>query len=151
MKMTVYLLTLLTLTFGCRQPTTQNNSIEQETSLSKSDGSKTKVDTGKIKFANVHSDSSIWFDSLIEGYIHRTDNKIIRLAIKDQISEEWLLDQIVKTDTANYFVFQIGHDVADTGETNKRFITDDWIYIDSLTKRIYEYDLENDRLIKWNE
>jgi hypothetical protein len=151
MKMTVYILILMTLAFSCRQ-TTKDNSIDQDTSFSKSDGSNTKVDTGKINFANNHLDTSKnWSDSLIKDYIHRANNKLIRLALKDQISEDWLFDQIIKTDTANYFVFQIGHDVADAGDTNKRFITDDWVYIDSLTKIIYEYDLQNDRLTKWNK
>jgi hypothetical protein len=150
MKVTVYIVALVTLTLGCGQVNT-DNSTNQDTLLSKKGDVIVKVDTSKINLANNHSDTlKNWTDSLIKNYINYSDNKLIRLALKDKISEEWLFDQIIKTDTAKYFVFQIGHDVIDSGETNKRFITDSWIYIDSLTKKIYEYDLPNDRLIKWN-
>jgi hypothetical protein len=30
-------------------------------------------------------------------------------------------------------------------------VTDGWVYIDSLTRKIYEYDLPNDSLIKWEK
>ena len=63
--------------------------------------------------------------------------------------EEWIFDRTEKTDTANYLIYQIGHDVSDKGNTNPRFVTDQWIYIDSLKNKLYEYDLPNDSLIEW--
>jgi hypothetical protein len=151
MKSTIYFLILLILTAGCGH-LNKDNSANHDSLLSNNDDFSRKDDAGKINSANNHFDTSKnWSDSLIKDYIHRTNNKLIRLSLKDQIPEEWLFDQIIKTDTANYFVFQIGHDVGDAGDTNKRFITDDWVYIDSLTKIIYEYDLQNDRLTKWNK
>jgi len=61
------------------------------------------------------------------------------------------LDDVNVTDTAKYFIFHLGHDVADKGGKNKRFVTDAWIYIDSLKRKIYEYDLPNDTLIEWKK
>jgi hypothetical protein len=40
---------------------------------------------------------------------------------------------------------------SDSGDKNKRVITDSWVYIDSLAKKLYEYDLPNGRLIKWDK
>jgi hypothetical protein len=85
-------------------------------------------------------------DSLIAKYISASRNKLVGLS-RDQ--EEWIFDRTEKTDTADYLVYQIGHDVTDEGNTNPRFVTDQWIYIDSLNNRIYEYDLPNDSLIEW--
>lgn len=95
--------------------------------------------------------SKNWYDSLVLYYIKHTDNELIRLASKDTIPEEWLLDRIENTDTARYLVFQIGHGVVDEGDLNKRFITDGWIYIDSLKRKIFEYNLPNEKLIEWDE
>ncbi|MFI5133199.1 MAG: hypothetical protein ACHQEB_02630 [Chitinophagales bacterium] len=141
MKVPVYILTITILIFGCGQAN-KDNSSNSDTHLQKKDSLATKVDTDTSKN---------WTDMLIKNYINHSDNKLIKLALKDKISEEWLFDQMIKTDTATYFIFQIGHDVSDSGETNKRFITDSWVYIDSLKKQIYEYDLPNDRLIKWDK
>jgi hypothetical protein len=151
MNDTLYILTLTIFAFGCVQAN-KDNSTNVDTFFSKKDSLVYDVDVVKINLANNHSDTSInWTALLLKNYINHSNNKLIRLALKDKISEEWLFDQIIKTDTAKYFVFQIGHDVLDSGETNKRFITDGWVYIDSLTKNLYEYDLTNDRLIKWNK
>ena len=73
---------------------------------------------------------------------------MIKLSLKSKVSEEWLFDQTINTDSAKFLVFQIGHDESDKGEKNKRFVTDQWIYIDSVTKRLYEYDAANDSLIR---
>jgi len=129
------------LTFRCGQINKDN--------FKNPDSLLVKIDTRKSNLSNTYSDTSKnWADSLIKNYINHTDNKLITLTLKNKVSEVWLFDQIIKSDTAKYFVFQIGHDVIDSNERNKRFITDSWVYIDSLTKTIYEYDLPNDSLIK---
>ena len=78
-----------------------------------------------------------WTDSLIENYINNSSETLNKLLLENKISEQWLFDQVINTDTAKYFVFQVGHDELDERETNKRFVTDQWIYIDSTTKRLY--------------
>ena len=86
------------------------------------------------------------FETLIVKYIRNSKNELVALS-RDQ--EEWIFDRTEKTDTANYLIYQIGHDVTDKGNTNSRFITDQWIYIDSLKSKLYEYDLPNDSLVEW--
>ena len=143
--------TLVTLAFGCVQ-VNKDNSTRQDSLPPKKESAAENPDAAKNNLTVNHSGSSKnWTDPLMINYINHSDNELIRMARKDKISEEWLFDQMIKTDTAKYFVFQIGHDVMDAGETNKRFITDAWVYIDSLTNTIYEYDLPNDRLIRWNK
>ena len=88
---------------------------------------------------------------MIEDYIHNSNNALIRQSLKNKISEEWLFDQTINTDTAKYFTFQIGHDVEDKKEKNRRFVNDQWIYIDSSTKHLYEYDVASDSLIRWTK
>jgi hypothetical protein len=90
-----------------------------------------------------------WVDSLIVKYINHTDNELIKIARKDTVPIEWLLDSVENTDTAKYLLFNIGHDVKDSADKNKRFVTDGWVYIDSLTQRLYEYNLATDNLIEW--
>jgi hypothetical protein len=90
-----------------------------------------------------------WVDSLVLGYINQTNNELIRLAFKNGIKEEWLLDRIESTDWAKYYVFRIGHTVADSGGMNPRYVTDEWLYVDSLTRRIFVHDIARDSLIEW--
>jgi len=79
-----------------------------------------------------------WFDSISVIYNKTTSNPLVRNAIKDRsMKEEWVFDQTIKTDTANYFAYQVGHDVVD-GD-GRRFVTDSWIYIDTVKRRLYEY------------
>ena len=92
-----------------------------------------------------------WYDELVLKYINQTDNQLVRLAIKDKYSEDWVLDRRENTGGAYYLIFHIGHDLTDEGNTDQRFTTDCWLYIDSLTRKIYEYDLPNDSLIEWKK
>ncbi len=108
-------------------------------------------DTSSTNSGNNHSDKKFnWYDTLIINYIKKSDN--LNYSRHDPaIRIEWLLDRVENTDTAKYIIFHIGHVAVDEGDINMRFVTDGWIYIDSLTKRFYEYDLPNDRLIEWKK
>ena len=86
-----------------------------------------------------------WVDSLVMKYISQTNDTLIKLVRRDNIPVEWTLDKTEITDTSKYLVFQIGHSF------ENKFITDKWLYIDSLTRNIYEYDLSNDSLIRWQK
>lgn len=92
--------------------------------------------------------SKNWIDSLLENYLLSSDNELVRAAVDNKLSEEWLFDQFLDTDTAEYFIYQIGHDVADEGGINPRFVTDQWVYVDTIRRILYEYDLPNDSLIR---
>ena len=118
---------------------------------------KTKSSVTKKEIAVINSkDQTLstnenWIDSLIINYLYKTDNKLIKSALKDTIPEEWLYDDEEKTDSAIYLIFHIGHNVSDKNGTNKRFVTDGWVYIDSLKRKLYEYDLPSDSLIEWKK
>jgi hypothetical protein len=99
----------------------------------------------------VKTDSKIqnWYDALIADYIRKSDNKLIKSSLKNKERIDWLLDRTEKTDSTNYYVFNIGQEVSEEDGSNPRFTSSGWIYIDSISKKIYEYDLPNDSLIVW--
>lgn len=84
-----------------------------------------------------------WSDSLIVQYINQSQDETMVAARKDTIPLTWMLDSRKHTDTAEFLIYQLGHSYED------RFMTDTWLYIDSLTKAVYEYDLPADSLIRW--
>lgn len=90
-----------------------------------------------------------WYDDLMADYIRKSDNEIIKLSLKNKEQIEWLLDRTEKTDSTNYYIFKIGHDVSEEDRSELRCTSDGWIYIDSISKKIFEYDLSNETLILW--
>ena len=97
----------------------------------------------------IESKTQNWYDGLIADYIRKSDNKLIKASLKNKEQIGWLLDRTEKTDSTNYYVFNIGQDVSEEDGTEPRFTSDGWIYIDSISKKIFEYDLPNDSLIVW--
>lgn len=102
-------------------------------------------DTSIVIQSSLPKANTNWADSLIIGYINRTDNEMIQATRSDSIPIEWMFDRTEQTDSAKYLVFQLGHSF------EHKYITDGWLYIDSLTKAVYEYDIANDSLIKWRK
>jgi|SRR6218665_1796310 len=94
--------------------------------------------------------SKPWYVDLVENYIANSKKELIISERKAGISD-WDLDNTEVCDTANYYIFKIGHTQTDEGDTNPRFTASGWIYIDSLTQKIYEYDLPNDQLVLWKK
>jgi hypothetical protein len=90
-----------------------------------------------------------WKDELLKKYVLESESPLI--AVSDRQKEQWLLDDTRVTDTATYFIYQIGHDVTDEGGENPRFTTDQWVYIDSLSHQLYESDLASESLVKWKK
>ena len=99
--------------------------------------------------AKTESKTQNWYDGLMADYIKKSDNELIKLSLKNNERIEWLLDRTEKTDSTNYYIFNIGQDVSEEDGTNLRFSSAGWIYVDSISKKIYEYDLPNDSLIVW--
>lgn len=88
-----------------------------------------------------------WKNDLIRYYISHCNNELIIASRKDStIKLQRLFDRIENTDSSKYMVFQIGHDVSETGGGMPRFVTDGWVYIDSAKRVLYEYDIANERL-----
>lgn len=99
--------------------------------------------------AKTESKTQNWYDPLIADYIRKSDNKLIKSSLKNKEQIEWLLDRTEITDSTNYYIFNIGQNVSEKNGTEPRFTSDGWIYIDSISKKIYEYDLPNDSLTVW--
>lgn len=95
------------------------------------------------------SNSKKWYDALIVDYIKKSENELIKSSFKSKEQIEWFLDRTEKTDSTNYYIFNIGQDVSEEDGSEPRFSSSGWIYIDSISKKIYEYDLSNETLILW--
>lgn len=88
-----------------------------------------------------------WTDAVIKNYILTSQNQLVNDALKEKANIEWILDHEEELNNINYLVYHIGHDVMDKDSTNLRFSTDAWVYVDTLNKKIFEYDIANDSLI----
>jgi hypothetical protein len=86
-----------------------------------------------------------WTVELVNKYIQETDNELISLNRKDSVELSSLEDEVKVTDSATYFVFHIGHSF------EHNYITDGWVYIDSATRKIYEYDGPAEKLVEWKK
>ncbi len=126
---------------GCGQNKTDGTAVVHER-----DTAKTTQNAAKQAAKN---ELRSWKDSLLEAYVRLSGNEMIKSARQNKQLEEWLFDQAVHADTAEYLIYQVGHDVTDEGGTNPRFVTDQWVYIDTITRKLYEYDLPNDSLVAW--
>lgn len=84
-----------------------------------------------------------WRDSMLVDFISGTKNTAIAQTRKDKVGTQWIMDNLTKTDTADYYIYHLGHSF------EGRFVTDAWVYIDSARRKLYEYDVAEDRLIKW--
>ena len=88
-------------------------------------------------------EESLSYDN-IDGIIHRyLDANKIRLTEVDGYPVTYIRDNIQSIKGEQYIVVQIGHSF------EHRYVTDQFIYIDSLNKKLYEYDLPNDSLVLW--
>jgi hypothetical protein len=142
------------LIFSCKQ-TDKSTSKTHLTSFIDNETLEGKVDTDTSKISNASDIKTDSFqnlmDSLVKNYIAFSNTDLIKLSRKEKIPEDWILDQTLKTDTATYYIFHIGHETSDSDGKEVRFVTDAWIYIDSLTNNIYEYNLSRDSLTKWEK
>lgn len=85
-----------------------------------------------------------WKDSLVIEYLKNPKNKLIKGTINsdDSLPIAWMTENR-EMDGKLYTVVQIGKNTKD------RFATAGLIYLDSINKKIYDYDPFNDSLILW--
>jgi hypothetical protein len=144
MKNMIRLLIFVILAASCNQTQdAQNKTSYESTHAEKSlmaDSSPIKLTTDSLLSKNI-----TWADSLLVKYLKQTKNELINSSRNDSIPFEWIFDRKEDTDSATYLIFQIGHSF------EYKFITDEWLYIDSQTRKIYQYDLPNDKLVRWSE
>jgi len=90
-----------------------------------------------------------WSDSLLKMYMAFGNNEVLKQAHKSNFSLEWMYDNTLKTDSAVYDIYRIGHEISRDEGADTRFIVDQWIYLDTTRKQLYEYDAATNKLSKW--
>lgn len=128
MKQTALFLNIILFLFSCSNPT--SNVKENKSEFIGADSDE-KIDT--------ILDDALWAEEYIVKYL---DSNKDRLTEVDGHPLTYMKETMVRNERS-YVVVKIGHSF------EHNYITDQWIYIDSLTKGIYEYDLVNDSLIIW--
>ncbi|UOE46713.1 hypothetical protein MTO98_20110 [Mucilaginibacter sp. SMC90] len=92
--------------------------------------------------------NSNWVDTLIVDYIEHSDNELIKLSRKDtSIHDGWMFDRLQKRGVNTYFVYNIGHDY-NNGD-GVIYASDGWVYIDTLNRKLYEYQVTDESLKEW--
>ena len=79
---------------------------------------------------------------LAKFYIAHSESDLIKAAVKQNEQLEYSIEQQTYKDKT-YDVLGIGH------TSENRFTVMQWIYIDTNTRKIYEYDLPNDQLLEF--
>jgi hypothetical protein len=74
---------------------------------------------------------------------------VLKQAHKNNFTLEWEYDNTLKTDSAVFDVYRIGHEISRDEGADTRFIVDQWVYLDTLKKELYEYDAAANKLGKW--
>ncbi|WP_228446601.1 hypothetical protein [Chryseobacterium sp. 3008163] len=78
--------------------------------------------------------------NLAEYYIANSKNDLVKLSLKDKIDLAYSVEKQTR-ENKEYYVLGI------YTESEHKINTFQWLYIDSETDKIYEYDLPNDKLI----
>ena len=91
----------------------------------------------------------IWADSLMQIYINTTHLETVARNRANKINEDWLWDGLVERSGAVYLVLHLGHDVKEGG--GNRFATDGWVYIDTASRKMFEYNTVTQKLTEWNK
>lgn len=148
-----YLTILIATLFGlsCSQPKAENeNKGSKEDTVAKIAAKSNSLNNHKTTEPDTsNGEYPDWVDTLVTTYMKRTNNQLVRYAITHNMGEEWVLDQFEKTDTASYWEFNIGHDVSEPDGAETRYISDSWVYVDSVKRKLYEYDQQKGKLVEW--
>jgi hypothetical protein len=88
-----------------------------------------------------HASTGNWRDSLIVEYVNTTKSPLVKVSREGGEKFEWMFDSVEEKDGVPYYRYQLGHSF------EHKFVTDAWIYIDTVKRKLYEYDLVEDKLI----
>lgn len=125
-----------------------NSNSNLPSSRSKDPAAKENDSVVKTDHAAINDSSEdnipAWCDTLIMQYIKRSNSELIQINRQDtSIHIQWMLDN----KDSNFLVFHLGHDVSEPDGSDLRFATDGWLYIDSIRRTMFEYDVAGDTLI----
>ncbi|HNP69197.1 MAG TPA: hypothetical protein PKH16_14915 [Aequorivita sp.] len=134
MKHFTIILTIFFLSSCSTNNTDKKDTTETELSLSNKQSKTDQVNDTLPEMA-------IWADDYIIDYLENNSERLTEV-------DGYPISYIKETTTRQgrkYAMVKIGHSF------EHRYVTDQWIFIDSLSKDIYEYDLPNDSLIPWSK
>lgn len=152
MKKLFLIVALPALMVGCRNTSGNKTHVEKERKTAY-DLADTLSTNAAAPVERVTTDLTLvsfnWSDSLLKMYMAFADNPTVKLARKDNAPEEWVYDNTIKTDSAVYDTYRIGHDVSEPNPSDPHFTVDQLVYIDTFTKQLYEYNKLDETLKKW--
>jgi hypothetical protein len=131
---------------SCMKDETKNVSDDLQTKVNLKDTLKTKKENPVSKIS-----STDWQDDLIVDYIKNSEKDLIKIHFKNKDKLQWILDSTEKNDSTQFYIYNIGVDVTDENGISLRFSSCSWVYLDSVKKKLYEYDLPNEQLIEWRK
>jgi hypothetical protein len=151
MKQLASILVLIVLVSGCQEvhqskPPEENlqNVIVDSLPQIASEGAAPEKAISELAEAEIN-----WSDSLLKMYMAFGGTEALKQAHKSNFTLEWEYDNTLKTDSAVFDVYRIGHEISRDEGADTRFIVDQWIYLDTLKKELYEYDAAANKLSKW--
>ena len=132
--------------FSCKKDETKSVLDDLQTEVNQKDTLETKIENPGNKIL-----STDWQDDLIVDYAKKSKNPLIQSALKDKKGFQWIFDRIEKNDSTQFYIYNIGVDVTDEDGSSLRFSSCGWVYLDSVKRKLYEYDLPNEQLIEWRK
>ena len=151
MKQLASILVLIILMAGC-QDMNQKEATPETIQISTVDSAPEMIASEGIseKAVSELAEGDIsWSDSLLKMYMAFASTEALKQAHTNNFTLEWEYDNTLKTDSAVFDVYRIGHEISRDEGADTRFIVDQWIYLDTLRKQLYEYDAAVHKLSKW--
>jgi hypothetical protein len=113
MKKYLPIITIALFGVSCSHPNGSNESqtLKKDT-IAKSTAKSANIVKSKTAKPDTAGDKYPgWVDTLVFSYTKHTNNELVKYSITHHLKEEWVLDDKEKTDTATYWIFNVGHDV----------------------------------------
>ncbi len=131
---------------SCKKDETKSVSDDLKIEVNQKDTLETKKENPGNKIL-----STDWQDDLIVDYIKNSEKDLIKIHFKNKDKLQWILDSTEKNDSTQFYIYNIGVDVTDEDGSSLRFSSCGWVYLDSVKRKLYEYDLPNEQLIEWRK
>jgi hypothetical protein len=131
---------------SCKKDETKSVASDLQTEINQKDTLETKPKSAEKRIL-----STDWQDSLIVDYVKNSKKDLIKMHFKNNDKLEWILDRTQKNDSTQFYIYNIGVDVAEEDGSEPRFSSCGWVYLDSVKRKLYEYDLPNDTIVEWKK
>ena len=145
MKKVSLALVLISL-LSCKNDKTESVVDNLQTEINHKDTLEVKSESTENRAYNTN-----WQDDLISYYVRNSKNELIVSALKSKDNLDWQFDQTIKNDYTQFYIYKIGVHVTEEDGSNPRFSSCGWVYLDSVKRKLYEYDLPNDTIVEWKK